>query len=75
MVNNLNQPSLASMPLTWQSVLWRLVLTALLLLMLAGSGITIFSNATSRPGAQVLPTLTGSTEQESGFERQIFPGP
>jgi hypothetical protein len=40
MVNQLNQPS---MPLTWTALLWRLALTALLLLFLAATGATGFS--------------------------------
>ncbi len=57
MVNNPNRASLASIRLTWQALLWRLILTALLLLLLAGSGLTILSAATDRPDAQVLPAL------------------
>jgi hypothetical protein len=49
---------MVNIQITWQSLLWRLVLTGLLLLLLAGSGVTIFHNATSRPDAHVLPTLT-----------------
>jgi len=58
MVNQLNSPPMVNIQVTWQSLLWRLVLTGLLLLLLAGSGVTIFHNATSRPDARVLPTLT-----------------
>jgi hypothetical protein len=60
MINHSNQ-ALTNIQFTWQSILWRLVLTALLLLILAGSGMTIFSNVTSRPDARVLPTLTHKT--------------
>ena len=49
---------MVNIQVTWQSLLWRLVLTGLLLLLLASSGVTIFQNATSRPDARVLPTLT-----------------
>ena len=55
MVNNLNQPSIV---LTWQSLFWRLLLTVLLLLFLAGSGVTIFNTVTTRPDARVLPALS-----------------
>jgi len=58
MVNQINSSPMVNIQLTWQSLLWRLVLTGLLLLLLAGSGVTIFHNATSRPDARVLPTLT-----------------
>jgi len=58
MVNQINSSSMVNIQVTWQSLLWRLVLTGLLLLLLAGSGVTIFHNATSRPDARVLPTLT-----------------
>jgi hypothetical protein len=44
---------------TWQSIVWRLFLTALLLIILAGAGVTIFSHVTDQPNTQVLPTLTG----------------
>ena len=58
MVNQINSSPMVNIQVTWQSLLWRLVLTGLLLLLLAGSGVTIFHNATSRPDARVLPTLT-----------------
>ncbi len=61
MINHSNQP-LTNIQFTWQSILWRLVLTALLLLILAGFGMTIFSNVTTRSDARVLPTLTFETE-------------
>jgi hypothetical protein len=62
MVNQVNSPSMVNIQVTWQSLLWRLVLTGLLLLILAGSGLTILHNATSRPDAHVLPTLTIENE-------------
>jgi hypothetical protein len=58
MVNQINSSPMVNLQVSWQSLLWRLVLTGLLLLLLAGSSVTIFHNATSRPDAQVLPTLT-----------------
>jgi hypothetical protein len=51
--------------LTRQAIIWRLALTILLLLFLAGSGLTIFKSATTRPEASVLPTLTIQTGLES----------
>jgi hypothetical protein len=77
MVNHSNQPSVVNI-LTWQSILWRLLLTALLLLMLAGSSLTIFSPITTRPDTRVLPTLTGgagTAHQEPGIGQQSFPSP
>ena len=44
--------------LTWHDILWRLLLTVFLLIVLAGSSITIFKSVTSQPASQVLPTLT-----------------
>jgi hypothetical protein len=55
MINNSNQ---ANIPLfTWQALLWRLLLTVLLLLALAGPGLTLFRHVTSRAGARALPAL------------------
>ncbi len=48
MINNSNYDNLQ---LTWQAILWRLLLTGLLLLILATSGMTIFSTAKSSPNA------------------------
>lgn len=47
---------------TWQALLWRLLLTLLLLLALAGPGLTLFRSVTSRSGAQALPTLGQDVE-------------
>lgn len=58
MINNSNQSTAVNIRFTWQAILWRLLLTGLLLLVLAGSGLTIFSTATTRPDTQVLPQLT-----------------
>ncbi|MBN1219781.1 MAG: hypothetical protein JXM69_12700 [Anaerolineae bacterium] len=58
MVNQLNQSAVANIQLTWQMILWRLLLTVLLLVILAGSGVTIFSSVTTRADARVLPTLS-----------------
>lgn len=57
-----NQPNYGDIKFTWQAVLWRLLLTALLLAFLAGSGLTIFKDATSQPEARVRPTAAGSIE-------------
>jgi hypothetical protein len=50
--------------LTRQAMLWRLILTALLLLFLTISSLTIFKNVTSQPDAQVLPTLPYEVGQD-----------
>ena len=47
-----------SVQLTWHDILWRLLLTVLLLVVLAGSGISLFKSAINHPNTQVLPTLT-----------------
>jgi nucleoside recognition membrane protein YjiH len=78
MVHQLNQSSVATIQLTWQSILWRLLLTALLLLILAGSSVTIFNTVITHPGTRVLPTLTqgtGAGDQGSGTGQPSFPGP
>ncbi len=61
MVNSQNQANIHH--LTWQGLLWRLLLTVVLLLALAGPGLTLFRHATSRAGARALPALTQPNEQ------------
>jgi hypothetical protein len=78
MVHQLNQSSVVAMQLTWQSIGWRLVLTALLLLLLAGSGVTIFNPVMTQPDTRVLPSLnqgTGAGIQGSGTGQQPRSGP
>ncbi len=58
MVNASNQTNLQ---LTWQSIFWRVVVTVLLLLALAGSGLKGFDTVTSSSETQVLP-LSSSIE-------------
>ena len=61
MVNHSNQ---GDIQFTWQTIWWRLVVTALLLAILTGSSLTIFGHVTTNPNTQVLPDLTsGLTEQ------------
>jgi len=62
MVNNSNQPAMTTVHLTWQALLWRLLITLLLLLALTGPGLTIFSTVTAKPEAQVLPPLARDIE-------------
>ena len=54
----LNNPNSSQIQFSWQSLLWRLALTALLLTALAGSSVTFLGTVTNTPNAQVLPTLT-----------------
>jgi hypothetical protein len=62
MVNNSNQPAMTTVRFTWQALFWRLLVTLLLLLALAGPGLTIFSTVTAKPAAQVLPPLARGIE-------------
>ena len=63
MINNSNRSSTANVQFTWQDLLWRLVLTGLLLLLLGLSSLTIFGSITTRSNTQVLPL---TQEVESG---------
>ena len=45
---------------TWQSLLWRLLLTLLLLLALAGPGLTLFERLTSQANSPVTSPLRGA---------------
>lgn len=63
MVNHSNQTTSAQIQLTWSDIFWRLLLTLLLLLMLAGPGLTIFSAVTAKPDNHVLPQPPPSVEQ------------
>lgn len=59
MVNTAKQ---GDIQFTWQSIFWRLVVTILLLLALAGFGATTFGQLTTQPNAQVLPPLPQQVE-------------
>ena len=59
MLNGSNNPTVQ---FTWQALLWRLLLTLLLLSALAGPGLTLFRSVTSRSEAQTLPPLSQETE-------------
>jgi len=61
----INQPNYGDIKFTWQGMLWRLVLTVLLLVVLAGSAVTIFQDLTSPPGTQVLPAETHPVSRSS----------
>jgi len=45
---------------TWQALTWRLILTLLLLLFLAGPGLTAFNSVTTASSANTLPAVTVS---------------
>jgi hypothetical protein len=64
MINNQNLQVAANYQLTWPAIFWRLLVTLLLLLMLAGPGLSLFRAVTANPGARVLPPL--AQEGESG---------
>ncbi len=49
--------------LSWQALLWRLLLTLLLLLALAGPGLTLFRSVTSRTGTRTLPAVSQESKQ------------
>ncbi len=57
MLNESNQLSMAHLQLTWQALLWRLLLTMFLLLVLAGPGLTAFTTVTTNPGTCALPMM------------------
>jgi hypothetical protein len=48
--------------LSWQALLWRLLLTLLLLLALAGPGLTLFRSVTNGSSARTVPTLGQEAE-------------
>jgi len=58
MINSRNQTNIN---FTWQALWWRLLLTGLLLLALAGPGLRLFSNATTSSDNPALPTLEFQT--------------
>jgi hypothetical protein len=58
----LNRSDNPTFQLTWQALLWRLLLTLLLLLALAGPGLTLFHSVTSRSSTQTLPRLSQQVE-------------
>ena len=66
MVNNSKGTSAANLQLTWQAIFWRLLLTLLLLLALAGPGLAIFDAVTAKPDSRILPT---TLPQKIGADR------
>jgi len=62
MVNHSNQPVVTTVQLSWQAIFWRLLITLLLLLALAGPGLTIFSTVTAKPETQILPPVAQDVE-------------
>lgn len=59
MLNGSNNPIVQ---LSWQALLWRLLLTLLLLSALAGPGLTLFRNVTNQAEARALPPLRQEIE-------------
>lgn len=55
MLNSSNNSTIEN---TWQALLWRLLLTLLLLLALAGPGLTLFRSVTNHSGTKALPGLS-----------------
>lgn len=49
--------------LSWQALLWRLLLTLLLLLALAGPGLSLFRSVTNRTETRTLPALNQEAKQ------------
>jgi hypothetical protein len=65
----LNSPNNPTVQFTWQALLWRLLLTLLLLSALAGPGLTLFRSATNRSETRALPNL--SQEVEGGRQGEV----
>ena len=66
----LNSSNNSTIEFTWQALLWRLLLTLLLLLALAGPGLTLFRSVTNHSGTKVLPGLSRESD-----DSRIFPTP
>ncbi len=58
MLNKPETTAATNIHVTWQAIFWRLLLTLLLLLALAGPGLSIFRGLTENPGSRVIPTIT-----------------
>lgn len=55
MINSADQTNIQ---VTWQALLWRVLLTLLLLLALAGPGLNLFSAITAPADSQTVPTFS-----------------
>lgn len=51
----LNNPNQSDLQLSWQALLWRILLTLALLLALAGPGLSIFGSTTARSDSSAAP--------------------
>ena len=51
-----------SIEFSWQALVWRVLLTALLLAVLAGSTLTVFSHNDSTPDPSALPAFDYEAE-------------
>jgi hypothetical protein len=54
----INSPDQTNIQMTWQALLWRVILTLLLLLALAGPGLNLFSAITAPAESQPLPAFS-----------------
>jgi hypothetical protein len=66
----LNSPNNPTAQFTWQALLWRLLLTLLLLSALAGPGLTLFRSVTNRSEARTLPRLSQEVER-GGWQGEV----
>jgi hypothetical protein len=60
----INNPDQSNIYLTWQAILWRLLLTLLVLLALAGPGLNLFGAITA----------SSETQPRSGFNQEVEAG-
>lgn len=54
----INTPEHSNTQFSWPDILWRLLLTILILILLTGFSLTVFGHLTSQPDSRALPTLT-----------------
>ncbi|HXV43424.1 MAG TPA: hypothetical protein VEC96_10195 [Anaerolineae bacterium] len=66
----LNSPNNPTVQFTWQALLWRLLLTLLLLSALAGPGLTLFRSVTDRSETRALPNLSQEVER-GGWQGEV----
>jgi hypothetical protein len=54
----INSPNQSNLQMTWQALLWRVLLTLFLLTALAGRGLNLFSAFTPPSDTQTIPTFS-----------------
>lgn len=64
MVNTPDQPNIQ---FSWSDLLWRLLVTLLLLLALAGPGLSLFKSVTTRPETSTLPPFSQTNEPDQAW--------